>query len=184
MIEPAQFLVFILQPSDVWTDELIAILEEKWGELRHKGSWQAFDQTHYYAPEMGQGLYRAVASFHKEIDPSDIVQIKLDSIALENEYRSESGRRFNLDVGYMDADKVVLPSCKKGPWKVYSGKGIWLDIVLHYAKGDFTGTPWAFEDFVRNPYQHDLRLIREKHRKSLRSQRKEPVNSFVVDYET
>ncbi len=171
MIEPAQLLVFILQPSKEWSAELVQKLEEKWGDLRHKGAWHPFDQTDYYTPEMGQGLYRSVASFHKEIDPSEIVQVKLESIALEKEFCTEGGRHYNLDMGYMDADKVVLPSCKKGPWKLYSGNGIWLDIVLHYAKGDFTGTPWAFEDFVRNPYQHDLRLIREKYRKSVRSQR-------------
>ena len=75
-------------------------------------------------------------------------------------------RRVNIDIGYMDLDKVVLPSYKRGPFKLYAGNGVWLDMLLTYAKGVFYPTSWAFEDFKRNPYQHDLQLIREKFKKS------------------
>ena len=75
-------------------------------------------------------------------------------------------RRANIDIGYMDLDKVVLPSYKRGPFKLYAGNGVWLDMLLTYAKGQFHPTAWAFEDFKRNPYQHDLQLIREKFKKS------------------
>ena len=60
---------------------------------------------------------------------------------------------------------MVLPSYKRGPFKLYAGKGVWLDMLLTYAKGQFHPTAWAFEDFKRNPYQHDLQLIREKFKK-------------------
>ena len=63
-------------------------------------------------------------------------------------------------------DKVVLPSYKRGPFKLYAGKGVWLDMLLTYAKGVFHPTAWAFDDFMRNPYQHDLQLIREKFKKA------------------
>ena len=72
----------------------------------------------------------------------------------------------NIAVGYMDLDKVVLPSYKRGPFKLYAGEGVWLDMLLTYAKGVFHPTAWAFEDFKRNPYQHDLQLIRERWRKA------------------
>lgn len=167
MIEPVQLLVFVLQQDSTWNAELKDMLTEHWGPIRHWGAWQPFDQTNYYTPEMGASLYRSVLSFEKLIDPADIAKIKLQSIALEKQFGTQ-GRKYNLDFGYMDADKIVLPSCKKGPWKVYVGEGIWLDMVLHYAKGEFTGTPWSFEDFRRNPYQRDLQLIREKYRKVLK----------------
>jgi hypothetical protein len=66
----------------------------------------------------------------------------------------------------MDLDKVVLPSFKRGPFKIYAGDGLWLDMLLTYAKGKFHPTAWAFDDFVRNPYEHDLLLIREKFKKN------------------
>jgi hypothetical protein len=39
-------------------------------------------------------------------------------------------------------------------------------MLLTYAKGEFHPTAWAFEDFKRNPYQHDLQLIRERFKKT------------------
>ena len=58
-----------------------------------------------------------------------------------------------------DADQLALDGLAK----------VWLDMLLTYAKGLFHPTQWAFEDFKRNPYQHDLQLIRERWRKSLRT---------------
>ena len=167
--EPAQLLVFVLQSGKEWDDALQKILQDQWGSLRHLGEWHPFNRTDYYVPEMGEGLHRAVASFERLVDPGMIAQEKLHAIAAEKQCtHAAGGRSYNFDIGYMDTDKVVLPSCKQGPWKVYWGEGIWLDIVMRYAKGNFSGTAWTFEDFVRNPYQRDLQLIREKYRKAVR----------------
>lgn len=168
--KPAQLLVFLLQPGNALSQGVRDILEKKWGPLSHVGTFFPFDQTSYYEGEMGANLHRAVLSFDRRIDPADAARFKLESIAVENSLRNQAGsREINLDMGYMDPDKVVLPSCKPGPWKVYWGEGIWLDIVMHYAKGSFTGSPWTFEDFVRNPYQRDLLRIRELFKASLKS---------------
>jgi len=169
-IIPAQLIVFILQADSAWTVDLVRILEDQWGPIRHRGTFQPFDQTAYYTPEMGTGLFRAVASFERLIDPGEAAREKLNAIALERRVAvPDAGRCYNFDIGYMDPDKVVLPSCKQGPWKIYWGEGIWLDIVMHYAKGAFSGSPWSFEDFLRNPYQRDLLLIREKYKKALKN---------------
>lgn len=118
---------------------------------------------------MGTDLYRGVISFEKTIPAESIAQEKERSNALELSLaagQSEVERCVNIDIGYMDLDKVVLPSYKRGPYKLYAGKGVWLDMLLTYSKGVFHPTKWAFEDFVRNPYQHDLQLIREKFKKA------------------
>ena len=167
---PTQLLIFVLQSHPYWDGPLCSALESLGGTLRHRGDWFPFDRTEYYQPEMGGSLFRSVASFERLIDPAEITSYKKKSMKAEKEFlRPEGGRQFNLDVGYMDPDKVVLPSCKMGPWKIYSGDDIWLDMVMHYSKGSFSGTPWTFEDFIRNPYQRDLQLIRERYKKALKA---------------
>ena len=116
-------------------------------------------------------MYPSVVSFEKCIPPETIALEKARSNALElaADVSSASGaRHVNIDIGYMDLDKVVLPSYKRGPYKLYAGEEVWLDMLLTYSKGVFHPTAWAFEDFRRNPYQHDLQLIRERWRKSVR----------------
>ena len=162
--ENAQLIAFVLQKGSEWDPNVIELLEKTWGPIRHKGRLFAFDK-----PEMGDDLYRGVVAFEKEIPPETIAEEKERSNALELTTASAEApelRHVNIDIGYMDMDKVVLPSYKRGPFKLYAGKGVWLDMLLTYAKGVFHPTAWAFDDFVRNPYQHDLQLIREKFKKA------------------
>ena len=59
--------------------------------------------------EMGEGLYRGVVSFEKEIPPETIAAEKERSNALELTMAQASdpdARRVNIDIGYMDLDKV------------------------------------------------------------------------------
>ena len=110
-----------------------------------------------------------MVSFEKCIPAETIALEKARSNELELTMASAENpdmRTVNIDIGYMDLDKVVLPSYKRGPFKLYAGEGVWLDMLLTYAKGAFHPTAWAFEDFKRNPYQHDLQLIRERWRKA------------------
>ena len=165
--EQVQLIAFVLQKGEDWNPSVIEALEKTWGPIRHRGKLFAFDKTGYYEPEMGTDLYRGVVSFEKTIPAETIALEKERSNALEL-FLAESltARNVNIDIGYMDLDKVVLPSYKRGPYKLYAGRGVWLDMLLNYSKGSFHPTKWAFEDFVRNPYQHDLQLIREKFKKA------------------
>lgn len=170
--EDAQLIAFVLQPGPEWDPAVLQMLDDTWGPIRYKGHLFAFDKTDYYTPEMGGGLYRGVVSFEKCIPPETIALEKARSNALELTTATAENpdhRHVNVDIGYMDLDKVVLPSYKRGPFKLYAGDGVWLDMLLTYAKGVFHPTAWAFDDFKRNPYLHDLQLIRERWRKSLKS---------------
>lgn len=168
--EPVQLIAFVLQKGAEWDAALLQKLEETWGPIRYKGKLFAFDKTDYYEPEMGAGLYRGVLSFERCIPAETIALEKARSNEFELAFANAGSehRCVNIDIGYMDLDKVVLPSYKRGPFKLYAGEGVWLDMLLTYAKGEFHPTAWAFDDFKRNPYQHDLQLIRERWRKSVR----------------
>ena len=87
---------------------------------------------------MGSGLFRGVLSFENTVEPQNIGVEKEKSNALELKLAASlEHRKINIDIGYMDLDKVVLPSYKRGPFKLYAGNGLWLDMILHYAKGKF-----------------------------------------------
>ena len=165
--EKAALLAFVLVPGAEWPEDLLRSLQKTWGPIRHLGKLYPFDKTDYYTPEMGSGLYRGVLSFERTVSPEEIGKEKERSNALEQTFaESAEQRHVNIDIGYMDLDKVVLPSYKRGPFKLYAGAGLWLDMILHYAKGHFIPTAWAFDDFKRDPYEHDLLRVREKFKKS------------------
>lgn len=174
MIEPAQLIAFVLHPGDAIPNNVLSKMQEKWGVCLYKGQAFLFDKTDYYESEMGENLYRSLISFDCLIDPNEITAFKKVSVELERELlRDVGGRSVNIDIGYMDVDKVVLPSYKQGPCKLYAGDGIWLDMLLTYSKGKFTATSWAFDDFKRGIYQKDLALVRERFKAKLKVWRRE-----------
>lgn len=164
----AKLMAFIIAPQNSLENAWVSALVNEFGALEHKGEFFPFCKTDYYKAEMGENLHRGTISFEGLIEPENIGAYKSKAIELENRLKNENGNRIlNIDIGYMDSDKIVLPSTKRGPFKLYAGNGIWLDMVLTYAKGDFKPTDWAFADFKENPYKRDLLLIREKYKRTL-----------------
>jgi len=164
----AKLIAFIIAPKNSLEDIWISELSRCFGDLEHKGKFFPFNKTTYYNQEMGENLHRCVVSFKGLTQPEKIGSYKKKAIELENALKTPNGNRtLNIDIGYMDFDKIVLPSTKRGPFKLYAGDGIWLDMVLTYAKGDFKPTAWAFADFRENVYLKDLLAIREKFKNSL-----------------
>ena len=166
-MELAKLIAFVIAPQNFFEEIWVNKLSDYFGNFEHKGTFFPFDKTDYYKPEMGENLHRCVLSFEGLIEPENIGNYKNKSIELENSLKNKEGNRaLNIDIGYMDFDKIVLPSTKRGPFKLYAGGGMWLDMVLTYAKGNFTPTSWAFADFKDNPYKKDLLLIREKFKRN------------------
>jgi hypothetical protein len=170
----ALLLCFALVPQSLVQGQGTApweeTLETHFGKIMRRGKFFPFAHTAYYEAEMGANLLRTVIGFETLISPEEILTYKLKAIEIEKDAADIAQHRtFNLDIGYMDADKVVLPSTKKGPFKLYAGRGLWLDMLLTYAKGRFSPTPWAFADFAQNPYEKDLLLIREGYKKLMKA---------------
>jgi hypothetical protein len=179
-VEPVQIIAWILHSVDqkmhpldnssaLLAPEFKEAIEHGIGKVEYWGSPVPFNNTAYYEQEYGSNLYRYVIGLQELASPEEVVQLKHSSYIVEHLFCNSTKRSFNLDAGYMDTDKVVLPSFKRGPFKIYSSEGIWLDMQYTYAKGQFTATSWAFPDFKNNLYHKDLLRIRELYKKKLKN---------------
>lgn len=168
--QPVKRLVAALYADPDVLGRALAALAGNWGQVDHEGAPQAFDATDYYSSEMGDGLKRTLVSFAPLMDPSKLADAKIEAISVERELSVSRGRTINLDVGYLDAFKVVLASCKAGAAKIYLRDGIYADPVASYAKGRFTPAEWTFPDFRRGLYDRDLLRVRELYKAELRDQ--------------
>jgi hypothetical protein len=157
-------LVPALRPSDA----LWAALESRFGPIDFKGAFTPFDATDYYRKEFGDGLHRGFASFRGLFDPAGLPDYKREAAALEAAWSAGGKRSCNLDAGYLDPDKLVLASYKRGPGKLYFRDGVYADMLLKYADGRFEPLPWAFPDFRDGRYNKGLLAIREKLKSELR----------------
>lgn len=147
---------------------LFPMLEERFGRLDHRGTAHPFDGTDYYEDEMGPALDRLIISFEPLGEATDIVQVKLDIAAIEEDLSANGARCVNIDPGYMDYYKIILASFKEGPQKIYLGRGVYADPILLFFEGEFGPLPWTFPDFKAGTYREDFRKIRALYKKARR----------------
>ena len=128
------------------------------------GSPHPFDQTDYYAQEMGDGLQRVLVSFSPLVEPTFLVEARWKAHAVENQLAKAGNRTINVDMGYLDLFKLVLASFKPRGNKIYLDQGVWADMTLIFEKGRFQPLPWSFPDFKSGVFDKDLLDIRSRYK--------------------
>lgn len=161
--EQVKYFVAILYGDAAVLPEARVYLVQHWGEIDFEGEDHLFDMTDYYQPEMGAPLYRRVVAFATLQRPEAIVDAKLKCNEIEDMLASAGGRRVNLDIGYLDHNKIVLASAKGAGQKIYLGKGIWADLVGRYRAGRYQPFEWTFPDFKDGRYDTELAALRSKY---------------------
>ena len=144
---PVKYFVGALYSSEALLEKSVRLLSGRFSPIDLVSHSFPFDNTDYYDTEMGTPIFRKFFSFSDLISPGFLAEAKLITNDIEDSLTVENKRKVNLDIGYMDYDKVVLGSAKYGIHKVYLDKGIYADMALHYEKGNYSPYLWAFMDF-------------------------------------
>lgn len=160
---PAKLVVgLFLQEKDLIrpvVEDLRSIL----GDLDQVSAWFPFDFTSYYAPEMGEPLFRRVITFKGLIRQHTLASIKRRTNAIESRYTRNNNRRVNIDPGYMLAERFVLATGKNFSHRIYIGGGIYADLTLIFQKGAFRTLPWTYPDYADKRLQAFLFSVRNRY---------------------
>ncbi len=160
-----------LRPIHLGENDFWKKLEKTFGNIEFKGENHPFTGTDYYAKEFGPSLERRFISFRGLTSPDELIHWKQAAAALEADLSMNGKRVYNFDIGYLDVDKLVLASFKRGPYKLYLGDGVYADLLLKYSGGSFEPMPWAFTDFQDGRYGKSLLSIRQNLKSDLRKNR-------------
>jgi hypothetical protein len=129
-------------------DMVINLLEDAFGTLDWISPEFFFDKTKYYAAEMGWPLHRRFVSFRGLIQPTQLVDIKLKTHAIEQEHLSDGKRTINIDPGYISPERLILATGKNFTHRVYLDRGIYADLTLIFQKGTFRPLEWTYPDYA------------------------------------
>ncbi|HSE40973.1 MAG TPA: DUF4416 family protein [Acidobacteriota bacterium] len=168
-VSPVKLFVVTLHQEASILENAVEELQEHFGKTDWISEDFPFDVTGYYENEMGKNLLRRFYSFEQLISPEKIVEAKLLTNEIEENYRGEKGRRINLDPGYLDTYKVVLASAKFGGQKIYLRDGIYADMTLVMYKGQWEPFAWGFPDFKSRRYDSTLSKIRDLYKAQMKS---------------
>jgi hypothetical protein len=150
--KPAKYFVALLS-SDI---ELLASVETDLaailGAVDERSEIFPWKCSRFYEAEMGPRLLRRFVSFRPLAAPEKLADVKLATQQVEEKYRSQtphrSGRRVNLDPGYLEAGKVVLASTKNASQRIYLRSGVFAEATLLYHDGVFHGSSYTYQDYL------------------------------------
>jgi Domain of unknown function (DUF4416) len=169
---PVKFFVALLRGLTPPARQL-EMLEVFWGPIDYQSQSYSFDQTNYYQKEMGNDLQRQLISFTELRSPEELAAAKVKCNEMEQALSSSGKRAVNLDIGYLDHNKIVLASVKGLGQKIYLSQGIYADLVARYGQGRYQPFEWTFPDFKEGRYDTDLAQIRQRYLEQLKQARQQ-----------
>lgn len=152
---PVKLVVGMISGEDSLFEQAEKKLTQEFGLVDFTSSPLPFNCTDYYKKKMQINVKRKFISFARLIDPGKIVEIKLFTNQLEENflYPDSKQRRLNLDPGYITLAKLVLATSKNFQHRIYLGKGIYAEITLRYKRGKgFTCWEWTYPDYRSEEY--------------------------------
>lgn len=168
---PVKLLVAVLWATADALQAALDALQATWGPMDFTGADRPFDRTDYYLQEMGAGLQRRLIAFAELVPPESLRAAKLRSNSIEDQLSAQRGRCVNLDIGYLDHNKIVLASVKYAGQKIHLGDGVYADLVARYKHGRYQPFEWTFPDFRDGRYDGELAQLRQIYLQQLREMR-------------
>ncbi len=159
----------LFSPRKEFIEEAIDQLTNFFGPVDWISPEFIFDRTKYYAREMGWPLFRRFVSFEALIPPDHIVEIKLQTNKVEQQYLHDGNRKINIDPGYISPERLILATGKNYIHRVYLSKGIFADLTLIFKRGGFRTLEWTYPDYAAPDIIEHLNSVRERYMKRLRS---------------
>lgn len=171
---PVKLLIGLLHPVSEprLLDWSRASIEGRFGAIERESDAYPFGYTDYY-DEISPRLNRVFFSFAGLRSPEELVSWKLAAIEIEaaSVVPVKSGRRVNVDPGYLDGARLVLASTKDNAHRVYIARGIYAEVTLCRRKKGWERFPYTFPDFGSGVYDAFLELVRQDWRRDARVMR-------------
>ncbi len=168
MPRPGKLFLSILSSRwELFQEELLRALSQQFGRVDFESPFIPLTETDYYNRELGTPIFRRIYTFYPLVELSGLPEIKLVTNKLEEKYLRDKKRLFNLDPGLLTLERLVLGTGKNFTHRIYLDQGIWADLTLIFARGDWVDLPWTFPDYASEKIKTHLREIRTNYREQL-----------------
>ena len=143
-------------------DKAIGMLVEEFGEIELESERFSFTKEYssYYDDEIGGESFRVILSFRETVDPSRQAEIKLFTNRIEDELSVDGKRKINLDPGLINHGRLTLATTKPTGFRTALSDGIYTELTLFYARGNWQKLPWTYRDYQSERVQKFLRRVR------------------------
>ena len=162
---PAKLIVGIISSQRTHFERAEKELQALFGPTDLKSPFFPFDLTNYYEEQMGTNLERVFLSFVELVPPETLSALKIQTNALEQKIRQESGKNFrvvNIDPGILTASALIMATAKDFSHRIPLSQGIYGHLEFLFSKQGIRTLDWTYPDFKREGYEKfflDVRRI-------------------------
>ncbi|MBD3425948.1 MAG: DUF4416 family protein [Candidatus Omnitrophica bacterium] len=168
--KPVKLIASIICREGESTSWVESSLVDEFGFLEGLTRKLPFDFTDYYQKEFGKPLERRFICFKRPVGLEKMPLVKIAANRIEDGFRQDGKRRFNIDPGYVTEAKLVLLTTKDYSHRIHIGNNIFAESTLHYQGGTFKSWPWTYPDYASKEsiaYFNEVRELYALDRKDL-----------------
>ena len=167
--KPAKLFMSLIVSEDDILHQAIEDLRLAFGKIEFISERLPFNFTNYYAPEMGEGLFRRLITFESLVSIPFLPEIKKTTNRLEEKYSTPGGnRRINIDPGYLCLEHVILATTKGYTHRPYLREGIYADLTLIYRNKSYQPLEWTYPDYQQEEILKLFNQFRKKYQDDLK----------------
>ena len=175
--EPQKLVIGIIYSDLDVLSKVMDILTAEFGPVEFESEIFSFSKEYstYYDGELGGEGMRKIISFENNVDPSRQAKIKEFTNEIEHKFSKNGGRLINLDPGLMSHGCFVLATTKPTGFRIALENGIYSELTLFYARGNWRKLPWTYRDYQSERVQAFLSKVRKRYllqRKALKESKK------------
>ena len=130
---------------------------------------QPFDHSSYYNDEIGPNLTRVFIGFEIPVQPELGFKYKLKAVELENRYKNNNKRIFNIDPGILSLHNVILYSTKNFSHRIACQDGVYAEVTCLFQQKQLIPLDWTYPDFRQQAHQRFFLHLRSMYHHYLRS---------------
>ena len=163
--EPEKLIIGIIYSDKTVLASALEKLNEAFGEFDGMCEEFSFSEefSTYYDGELGGRGIRRIYSFRELVNPARQVEIKEFTNALEATFSKDGNRKINLDPGFINHGRLMLPTTKPTGFRIPLANGIHTELTLFFARGAWHKFPWSYRDYQSEKVQSFLFEVRKKY---------------------
>ena len=163
--EEEKLIVGVIYHDPATLERALEMLVSEFGEWEDVCEEFSFSKefSEYYDKELGGEGLRRIYSFKKLVDPTRQAEIKTKTNEMEKLISVGDDRKINLDPGFINHGRLMLATTKKAGFRIPLADGIYTELTLFYAKGEWQRLPWTYRDYQSKRVQEFLTKVRKKY---------------------
>ena len=169
--EKEKLIVGIIYSDSELLEKALSALKERFGDIDDASPEFSFSKefSSYYDSELGGEGLRRIYSFKALVEPSEQAEIKTYTNELEALLSVDGNRHVNIDPGFINHGRLLLATTKPTGFRIPLKDGIYTELTLYWARGEWQKLPWTYRDYQSKTVQDFITRVRRQYLKQRKS---------------